>query len=242
MKLTAKTETFKEFIGIADGINALELRIHIEDDKVWYRVVDTGNVAMASVELPIDAFNEHTFTPQVFCIDVVKFKNVFGYGGKEIIINRESEESNVIVVESGGYKSSQTLLHETTVRKDPNMPALELPGVVEISGKELATAIKNISIEADKIKMIVADGVFTLESVNEGQDKTVKPFLSDELLHIEGEGNSLFSTDYLLSMSRNWSGSDVKVRLGIDHPVIVESRIAGGHGSSVFLLAPRIES
>jgi len=240
MKLVGKTETFKEFVGIADGINALELRIHIEEDKIWYRVVDTGNVAMAAVEIPIAAFNECSFTPQIFCMDVVKFKNVFGYGGKEISITRESEEANSITVESGGYKSVQTLLHDSTVKKDPNMPELNLDGIVEMPGKELSAAIKNISVESDKIRFIVKDHVFTLKSENDGQDNVERPFLSDELLNIVGFGNSLFSTDYLISMARNWGGN-VKMMIGTDFPIIVESTIAGGHGSSTFLLAPRIE-
>jgi hypothetical protein len=77
MKLTAKTETFKEFIGIADGIQISELRVHVDEDKVWYNVVDTANVALAVVELPIGCFTEHSFQPCQMCIDLVKFKNVF---------------------------------------------------------------------------------------------------------------------------------------------------------------------
>ncbi len=240
MKLTAKTEIIKEFIGIADGISALELRIHIEENKIWYRVVDTANVAMAAVELPSDMFNEFSFEPSTFCLDLTKFKAVFGFGGKEISITRETLESNSITVEAGGYKSIQTLLHDGTVKKDPNMPALELPGRVELVGKEFASVINNISKVSDKIRFVVADNKFTIKTENEGQDNTEKELMSDELLHIGGNGNSMFSSDYLIGMSRNLIG-DIGINIGVDYPVTVEFEIGNG-GTAKYLLAPRVEN
>jgi len=241
MKLTAKADTIKEFISIADGINALEVRVHVEEDKVWFRVVDAGNVAMVAAELPRDSFDEFTFEPGSFCIDMVKFKAVFGFGGKDIIITRESAESNAITIESGGYKAVQTLLHDGTVKKDPNMPELSLDGKVEMNGKEFSTALKNINAGGfDKLRLVVSSDTFTIASAGEGQEKVEKPYSSDDILHVSGEGNSLFSFDYLLGMARNWGG-DIKVSVGVDMPVIVESSIAGGHGSAKFLLAPRLE-
>jgi len=241
MKLTAKTELIKEIVDIAEGIGALELRLHIETDKLWYRVVDSGNVAMASVEIPSDAFSEYSFEPSQICVDIKKLKNALGFGGKEISITRQSLESNAIIVECAGYKSTQTLLHDATVRKDPQMPALELPGSIDIIGKEFATIIKNISTESDKIRMVISNGVFSVESVNEGQDNVVKPLSTDELIGVSGEGNSLFSSDYLISMSRNLGG-DVNIGLGNDFPIIISFYVAGGHGKGKYLLAPRVEA
>jgi proliferating cell nuclear antigen len=241
MKLTAKTEIIKEFIGIADGISALELRLHIEEDAVRFLCVDTANVALASAVLPIDAFTEHTFEPCIMCIDVTKFKACFGYGGKEISITRDTLESNMIVVESGGYRSTQTLLHDATVRKDPNMPALELPGIVELSEKEFSNIIKVISAESDKLRFIIADNKFKIKTENEGPDNTEKELLEDEVLHIGGDGNSMFSKDYLVGMIRQLSG-DINVHLGFDHPIVIDFKFAGGHGNAKYLLAPRIEA
>ncbi|MDD2281262.1 MAG: hypothetical protein PHS80_00015 [Methanothrix sp.] len=240
MKLTAKTEIIKEFIGIADGINVEELRVHVEEDKIWYLTVDTANVALALVEIPKDAFTEFDVIPSTFCLDMDKFKVIFGFGGKEISIIRDTVESNSIVVESGGYRSVQTLLHDGTVKKDPNMPGFELPGKVEMVGKDLASIITNISKISDKIRFVVADGKFTVKSEAEGQDNTEKVMHGDELLHIGGDGNSMFSADYLIGMSRNFSG-DIGISIGVDHPIILEFGVSGGRGTGKYLLAPRIE-
>ena len=240
MKLTAKTEIIKEFIGIADGINVEELRVHVEEDKIWYRTVDTANVALAVVEIPKDAFTEFEVEPSSFCLDLEKFKVIFGFGGKEISIIRETAESNSIVVESGGYRSVQTLLHDGTVKKDPNMPGFELPGKVDMVGKDLASIITNISKISDKIRFIVADGKFIVKTENDGQDNTEKVMLGDELLHIGGDGNSMFSSDYLIGMARSMGG-DITLNIGVDHPMVLEFGIAGGHGTAKYLLAPRIE-
>lgn len=241
MKLTAKTEIIKEFIGIADGINVEELRVHVETDKIWYRTVDTANVALALVEIPRESFTEFDVEPSTFCLDLEKLKVVFGFGGKEISITRETIESNSIIVESGGYRSVQTLLHDDTVKKDPNMPGFELPGKVEMNGKELASIITNISRISDKIRFIVADNRFAIKTESEGQDNTEKVMGADELLHIGGEGNSMFSADYLIGMSRNFSGGDIGISIGVDHPIIMEFGVSGGRGNGKYLLAPRIE-
>jgi proliferating cell nuclear antigen len=240
MKLTAKSETWKEFIGIADGIAALEARIHVDEDKVWYRMVDTGNVAMAIAELPIDAFSEHTFEPCSFCIDLVKFRTAFQFGGKEISLEMKSPEDTVLIVESGGYVHSQTLLHDSTVKKDPNFPALELPGIVEISGKAYADAIKVGSLISDKIWLKIVNGVFMVSAMGDSpSDKIEKPF--EDVISVSGEASSLFSKDYLVGMNRQLTG-DIKINIGIDFPFIIEFDFAGGHGKGKYLLAPRVES
>lgn len=240
MKLTAKTETWKEFIGIADGISAAEARIHVDSDKVWYRMVDTGNVAMAIAELPIDAFSEHTFEPCSFCIDLVKFKTAFQFGGKEITIDMASSEASSIVVESGGYTHSQTLLHDATVKKDPNFPALELPGIVELNGKDYGAAIKVGSTISEKVWLKITGGKFMISAMGDTPaDKIEKVF--DDAISCSGESASMFSADYLMGMNRQLNG-DIKIHLGVDHPFIIDFDFAGGHGKGKYLLAPRVEN
>lgn len=240
MKLTAKTETWKEFIGIADGISAAEARIHVDSDKVWYRMVDTGNVAMAIAELPIDSFSEHSFTPCSFCIDLVKFKTAFQFGGKDISLEMKGPEDSSIVVESGGYTHSQTLLHDATVKKDPNFPSLELHGIVEISGKDYGTAIKVGSTISEKIWLRIENGKFIISAIGDSPaDKIEKVF--EDTISVSGEAASMFSADYLMGMNRQLNG-DIKMFLGVDHPFIIDFDFAGGHGKGKYLLAPRVEN
>jgi len=239
MKLTAKTETWKEFVGVVDGIAALEARIHVDEDKVWYRTVDTANVAMAIAELPIESFSEHEVEPCSFCIDVAKFRTVFQFGGKDITVEMDTPTAPVIKIISGGYTYQQPLLHDATVKKDPNFPVLDLPGSVEMSGKEYGNAVKVSAIVSDKITLKIADGKFYLYAVGDTESEKLEKVI-DDVYSVSGDAKSLFSKDYMIEMNRQLQG-DIKIHLGNDFPFIIEFAFAGGHGTAKYLLAPRIE-
>ena len=56
-------------------------------------------------------------------------KNIFGMMGKSDIITLElPEDSQKLQVSFEGYKYSLTLLDPNTIRKDPNLPNIDLPG------------------------------------------------------------------------------------------------------------------
>lgn len=242
MILSTSTKILKEFLGFADGIGLHELRIHIEENKIWYKSIDGGNVAMVFAEMPNTLFNEFSFEPGIMCIDVTKFETVFGFGGDTIRIIRENNDSNVITIETNGYQSVQTLLNCGTLKAEPKSPEFDLPGIVEMAGKEFVSTLKNLKLTGnDKIRFVIKDGIFTLATAGDGQDKTERKFHSDEVLSLEGEGNSLYSFDYLIDMTRNWGGN-VKINIGYDFPIIIDSQFAEGLGIAKFLLAPRIEN
>ncbi len=51
------------------------------------------------------------------------------------------------------YRYSITLLDANTIRKDPNPPTIELPGIAVIAGDTLNNAIKAAAVVSDKIAL-----------------------------------------------------------------------------------------
>ncbi|MCX6694552.1 MAG: DNA polymerase sliding clamp [Methanomicrobiales archaeon] len=245
LKATINADILKESI---EAISALvtECRIHLSEDGISTRVVDTANVAMISLTLNKTAFQSFASTISELGIDIAKLKNIFGMIAKDDMMSLELPEGqNKLLIAFQGYRYSLALLDTNTIRKDPNTPTIELPGRVVIAGTDLNNAIKAATMVSDKI-LIGIDPSKPLFFMNaEGDsDHLRREFGSHEVKSINGvEAHSLFSLDYLKDMGKVMSrAADVDVALGIDHPVKFSFDIAGGMGHVEYLLAPRIEA
>jgi len=245
LKAMIDAEIFRESI---DAIVALvtECRLHTADDHIWTRAVDTANVAMISLDLQSTAFNSFSATPGEVGLDIAKMKNILGMMGKgdELTLNLLDEDRK-LELNFGGYRYSITLLDVNTIRKDPNPPAIELPGRAILPGDALNNAIKAASVISDKIALGIDPDAMTFYMEAEGDTDHIKLALGeDELIALTPvQARSLFSLDYLKDMGRVMArAEEVEVHLGVDHPVRFTFDIADGNGHVEYLLAPRIEA
>lgn len=245
LKATLNADTFRETI---DAISALvtECRLHIGEDSIWTKAVDTANVAMINLTLNKTAFNQFEANSAEIGIDIAKMKNIFTMMGKAADVSLDHPDgANKIEVTFEGYHYSVTLLDTNTIKKDPNSPNISLPGQVIISGSELYNVIKSAAIVSDKIWFIVDSDIKKFILYAEGDSDNIKrEFSADELVGCNWESaKSLFSIDYLKDMGKVMSRSQkVTVDIGIDHPIKFSFEIADGNGTVEFLLAPRIET
>lgn len=235
MKLTIATSVLKEFFSIVETLTT-ELRLHIDSDKIWYRTTDTANVAMAYSELSSEAFTVYDIgEPSSMCIDLTKFRNVFQMKGAEITI--ESVNEAQIIIYCGGYDYKLALLNDATVKKDPGMPSLELPGEITINGGIIGDILKIVGISSDKPRLVLESSGFRIYAKD--IDEVGRTIAPDEAIKMSGTGNSMFSIDYLKEAARAWGNSEITIQIGNDFPIIVSYQIT--RGKSMFLLAPRIE-
>jgi proliferating cell nuclear antigen len=179
-------------------------------------------------------------------LDIAKMKNILGMMGKgdELTLNLLDEDRK-LELNFGGYRYSITLLDVNTIRKDPNPPAIELPGRAILPGDALNNAIKAASVISDKIALGIDPDAMTFYMEAEGDTDHIKLALGeDELIALTPvQARSLFSLDYLKDMGRVMArAGEVEVHLGIDHPVRFAFDIADGNGHVEYLLAPRIEA
>ncbi|HZD42627.1 MAG TPA: DNA polymerase sliding clamp, partial [Methanomicrobiales archaeon] len=203
-------------------------------------------VAMVSMELGKDAFTQFSAGAEQLGIDIAKMKNILSMMSKGDALNLKlAETGNKLELAFRSYQYSITLLDPNTIRKDPNPPTIELPGMVVLSGDALNSAIKAASVVSDKIALGIDPASQTFYMVAEGDIDNIRLELStDELKSLRAvEARSLFSLDYLKDMGKVMSrAEEVEVHLGIDHPVRFAFNIAGGAGHVEYLLAPRIEA
>ncbi len=245
LKATIDAEIFRESI---DALAALvtECRLHTADDHTWTRAVDTANVAMVSLDLRSTAFNSFSATTGELGLDITKMKNILGMMGKgDVLTLSLLDEERRLELSFGGYRYSVTLLDANTIRKDPNPPAIELPGKAVLPGDALNNAIKAAAVISDKIALGIDPDAMAFYMEAEGDTDHIKLALGeDQLVALNPvRARSLFSLDYLKDMGRVMArAAEVEVHLGIDHPVRFSFDIAGGNGHVEYLLAPRIEA
>ena len=245
LKATIDADIFRESI---DAIAALvtECRLHTAEDHIRTRAVDTANVAMISLDLQSTAFNSFSATAGEVGLDITKMKNILGMVGKsDTLALNLLDEDRKLELNFGGYRYSITLLDVNTIRKDPNPPAIDLPGKAVIRGDALNNAIKAAAVISDKIALGIDPEAMTFYMEAEGDTDHIKLALGeDELIALSPvQARSLFSLDYLKDMGRVMArAGEVEVYLGIDHPVRFTFDIADGNGRVEYLLAPRIEA
>ncbi|NLM30547.1 MAG: DNA polymerase sliding clamp [Methanomicrobiales archaeon] len=245
LKATIDADIFRESI---DAIAALvtECRLHTAEDHIRTRAVDTANVAMISLDLQSTAFNSFSATAGEAGLDITKMKNIIGMMGKgDALALNLIDEDRKLELNFGGYRYSITLLDVNTIRKDPNPPAIDLPGKAVLRGDALNNAIKAASVISDKIALGIDPEAMTFYMEAEGDTDHIKLALGeDELIALNPvQARSLFSLDYLKDMGRVMArAEEVEVHLGIDHPVRFTFDIADGNGHVEYLLAPRIEA
>ena len=59
MKLKIKGHNLKKIVDVVNSATYPEIRLHFEEDKIWFRRTDISNVAMIQVELSKAAFIEY---------------------------------------------------------------------------------------------------------------------------------------------------------------------------------------
>ncbi len=245
LRATIDADVFKEAV---DAIAALvsECRLHVSPEGMRTRAVDTANVAMVSLELTPAAFETFEAAERPLGIDVTKLKNILGtIKGDDRLLLTVPADSQVLNLAFQSYRYSLTMLDPNTIRKDPNAPALELPGQVVLDGTTLANAIKAAGVVSDKIALGIDPEarVFYMEAEGDTENIRLELGSADLLSLTETKARSLFSIDYLKDMSKTMGRSErVEIGIGVDHPVRFSFEIANGAGRVVYLLAPRIEA
>jgi len=245
LKGTINADTFRDSI---DAVAALvtECRMHYSEQEVWIRSVDTANVAMVILTLQREAFNTYEATPGELGLDITKMKNIFTMMGKASEVSLDYPDgANKIEVRFEGYHYAITLLDTSTIKKDPNSPGIELPGVVTVAGADLYNTIKSAAVVSDKMWLGINPDKKVFYIIAEGDsDHIEREFTADEMISCNySQARSLFSIDYLKDMGKVMShAAEVTIHLGSDHPVKFSFDIAGGKGHVEYLLAPRIEA
>jgi len=224
-----------------------ECKIRLTDDGLSIRVVDPANVAMADVSLDSAAFESYDADGGVIGLNLERLTDVLSMGGKGDLVSLTlNEETSKLDIHIDGLSYTLALIDTDTIRQEPDLPDLDLPARIVLTGDDIDYGIKAADLVSDHISLAADDDVQEFHIRAEGDTDDVDlAFGNEDLLSasVDSTAESLFSLDYLKDMSSPM-GNDttVSVLLGTEFPVKLRYSLSNDHVEVQNMLAPRIQS
>ena len=241
--------TLEEVMRAAHAI-VTESRVLI-DDKGWHiKAIDPANVAMVVVDVPPDAFYKYELKLEgeeekekkgmEIGISIDKMVEILRSVGRDGNISLAVKDT--LFMEFGNFTFSMDLYDPSSIREVKKVPEIEFTSEVIMDGEAFRRAIEAAKRLSEEVSLSVKNDTFTVKA--EGESMSMEMNLrEDELFDFEaGDAHSSFSLDYLTSMARVFTNTEVVIKLGNDVPVEISGKIADGSVAVMYLLAPRIQS
>ncbi len=243
LNITARQELMRT---IFDTLNVVveEARLDFNEHDLDVRVVDPSHVAMIKMTIQSAAFDSWEVDEKSLGLELGKMRDLLSLGNSgDLIELRHDEHEGRVHINMGKIDRVIRPLDHSTVQP-PNVPELDLPASVTLTGEDLSRAFRaarqvgdlvNISLSSEGLDINVIGGETDSVSVSYGKDEV------HELI-CDGPVRSQYSLTYLLPLSKLMAINDrVTLRFGDNFPLRVEYEFADGAGQVVYFLAPRIE-
>ena len=225
-----------------------ECKVRLDEDGLSIKAVDPANVGMVELDIPADSFGSYEADEEVLGLNLVRFEDIVGMANKGDVVEMElDEETRKLTIRIDGLRYTLSLIDPDSIHQEPNVPDLDLPGDIELAGREIRRGVKAAGMVSDHMAFGVSGDDDTFYMRAEGDTDDVRVDLTEEdVIGLETGGEkaeSLFSLDYLDSMAKAIpNDAAVDVEVGDDYPVKMNFDVAGGDAHITYLLAPRIEN
>ena len=242
IKIDAKT--MREFSNIIITL-VPEARVDFRPDGIYTKVMDPAHVAMISLEINRDAFQEFSVeTEESLGLDIDKIRNLLKLSGPNEIIDTKYDGKK-ISYRLGNLNVSNPLIDPSTLTT-PKIPNIDLPNKVVTDISYLNTGIRAAEGIAEVVTFNVKPDEFKIfakgETDSETTELVIPKTLTKEFIY-NSDARSSFALDYLSKFIRSLeSTQEISISVGNDFPVRIEASILNGKGKVSFLLAPRIEN
>lgn len=252
---------FEEYLAAVDSI-VDEAVIRVTDSGIETKAVDPANVAMVEAELGFEAFRESEGDEQAFGVNTRRLSGlVDGFEGKTVSLDYEPVHKK-LKLGLGPYHYTHSCLDPDTVRKEPDIPEMDLAFSADIEIEQLREAIEWFDEFTTRVRIgyDTEDAKFWIEAMERNlsgdvqTDDGVFELDRSELVRVRktGEADSHFSLDYLKDIiGAVPEGYTVTIRVGEEYPMALSYKIGWeeigpaegvSHGEVKFMEAPRIQT
>ncbi len=229
---------FQKFIAMIRTTND-ECRIHVSEDGLKTRLVDTGNFGMVSVHLKSSACMGFKYNAKAHSeaigFDLLNISRLISAAKKTTPLTIKLLKNRISI----SYDEIEAcILYRdiNTIRKDPNPPNIVLDTTFTFDGSLLKKVAKVIPSGTGKVVVVVENKIVTFRADNDESNIKVLASISGE-----GEARSIYSWDDLLKYLKDvLYGTCVTARFRSDHPIELKTETQGIVAE--FLFAPRIEA
>jgi len=200
---------FMQFLKFANLVG-MEIRLHIEDNIMWFRATDAANVQMVYADVSCTANGELVmgFDPSWWLDKLSGLKS-------DTVSFRVS--NGEVILDAGGAKISTKLIEPEMVRKDPKEPKLDFPAVYFVDGGEFYRAVALASKIGDYIEFVYDRGKVLVKSRNDIEkveiSLTAGEKISDEVYMTK------INPEYLLPVAKIVRKMDLEIKQGTNIPL-----------------------
>jgi proliferating cell nuclear antigen len=199
---------------------------------------------MIDMRVDAAAFDTWEIEEQNLALELRKIKDLISLGAADEMIEMAyTADSGVLTLNLGKIDKNIRPLDASTVNS-PNLPNIEIPSSIEISGASLAQALRAAKQVGDLVNFSIDANSFTVHVQGQTDSVTVS-FSKDELesLNCADPARSQYSLTYLVPLSKVFGSLDkVKLGFGESFPLRLEFSFNDGAGEVVYFLAPRVET
>lgn len=242
LNITARQELMRTIVETL-GVVVEEARLDFGEDGLSVRVVDPSHVAMIKMDVDSAAFDTWDVDDTKLGLEMRKLKEILTQGqGTDAVYMSHDDATGQVSVKIGRIDLTMRPLDNTTLNP-PNVPELDLPCGVTISGAELAQAIRASKLVSDLVNMSLTESQFSV-NVKGPNSEVNADFSKDELLAIDCSepARSQYSLTYLIPLAKIFQGiENVNLRFGENFPLKITFDFADGAGHVEYFLAPRVE-
>jgi proliferating cell nuclear antigen len=225
-----------------------EAKIHFNNDGIHMRAVDPANIAMNYVDLDTSAFESYESpgaVTQGINLEAVTDRLAFGDGSDLVHLSLDME-TRKLNVDVENFQQQVALINPDAIRSEPDVPDLDLPNTVELSGGQMEEAVQALDLVSDHVELAALDDLDGVAFKAEGDtDATTVEFGMERVgdrTDVTEAVASLYSQEYLEKIVTPIPSSvDVTVEFGDEFPVIMEWEGLDGALSVTQMLAPRIQ-
>jgi len=223
-----------------------EVKMHFNDGGIEVRAVDPANVGMTDATLAADAFESYDSPGAVTQgINLERLDERLGVGDSGDLANLSLDmETRKLNVDVGPISQAMALIDPDSVRQEPDLPDLDLPNTVVLTGAQLETAVDAVGMVSNHVEIKADDGDLVFAGQGDIDETTVRYGSGDVIdSDVTEDVASLFSHEYLEGFVEPMpADAEVEVTFGDEFPVWIEWVGVDGHLDVTMMLAPRIQS
>ncbi len=238
-----------------------EAKLHVTDDGIYTKAVDPANVGMVEMNISSDEFgtlkipddkdelllgvNLKRFTRQVQDINDEPVDTDDVEQTLHIELN-ESTRRITMWATPGSMEFTLSPLDPDSIRQEPDIPDMELPGRVELKSTYFTHAVKTAENYGDHITvgMDGEEDIFKMQAEGDTDDweaRLNRDHSSVDALET-ATVTSMFSLDYFKDIRKGLQDDIVvAMELGQEFPIRMMFDFLDSNVSVTYMIAPRIE-
>ena len=130
-------ETLQDAIEPVSALVA-ECKIRLNDDGLSIRAVDPANIGMVDMSLAKSAFESYEADGGVIGVNLDRFEDVLSMGDSGDLVSFDlNEQTRKLDIHISGLSYTLVLIDPDSIRQEPNIPELELPARLVLTGDDI---------------------------------------------------------------------------------------------------------